>query len=111
MKRILLFTAAVALFLCGCRRSEQFVYTPIETADPASASEDLTPVSSSGQLLSIAETIQDAEKIAELYGITLICYQDCLAVYHTEKDPSELIRLGAENGWPELSLNHTRKPY
>lgn len=57
------------------------------------------------QLLCEVESQEDAQALAELYGITLVEYRDGLACFYTEEDPREVIRRGKENGWPELTLN------
>lgn len=56
-------------------------------------------------LLAITETQEEAERIAGLYGIQLTRYSDGLATYQTDKDLQDLIELGEQNGWPQLSLN------
>lgn len=57
------------------------------------------------QLLGEAESREDAEELAKLYGITLVDYKNGLGRFHTEEDPREVIRRGKDNGWPELVLN------
>jgi len=57
------------------------------------------------QLLCGTDTLEDAEELAELYGITLVGYKNGLARFHTEEDPRDVIRRGKDNGWPELVLN------
>lgn len=59
-----------------------------------------------GVLLAIVASQEEAEKIAELYGITLVSVNDSLAKYSTDKDIQELIRLGHENGWPPVEPNY-----
>lgn len=58
------------------------------------------------QLLTLADTEEQAQEIAELYGIALFSYEGGVAVYHTEENPLEVIARGQENGYPELSLNY-----
>ena len=105
MKTILILLLIVAVLLCGCHR-EQAKPLPNETD-----SAEVLPVDPDGQLLYTAESQKEAEEIAELYGIDLVSYHDGLAVYHTDEDPREVISRGAENGWPELSLNEQVKLY
>lgn len=61
------------------------------------------------QLTALADTEEQAEGIAEQYGITLVSYDMGVAVYHTEEDPFEVINRGQENGYPELSLNYVQR--
>lgn len=59
------------------------------------------------ELIALAENQQEAEKIAELYGIELSSFSDGVAVYITDKDPQELTELGEINGYPALSVNNS----
>jgi len=63
------------------------------------------------QLLGVAESREEAESLAELYGITLVNFNYRFASFYTEEDPYEVIRRGEENGWPPLSLNRTLNLY
>ena len=58
-------------------------------------------------LVATAETRAAAEEIAELYGITLVSYELKVAVYSTDKDPMELIQMGAEKGYPAIGINNS----
>lgn len=62
-------------------------------------------------LMSEAETEEEAQEIAEQYGIELISFENGLALYHTEEDPFEVIARGQENGYPQLSMNFIRTGY
>ncbi|MGN0307906.1 MAG: hypothetical protein ACI4DN_06800 [Lachnospiraceae bacterium] len=57
-------------------------------------------------LIATPETLEEAEKIAELYGITLISYENKVAVYLTDKDIRELIKMGKEKGYPTIDINY-----
>ena len=56
-----------------------------------------------GNLMAWADDRASAEKIADLYGITLLFYENHIALYWSDKTPETLIRTGKDNGWPELS--------
>ena len=56
-----------------------------------------------GNLMAWTDDRASAEKIADLYGITLVLYTNNIAVFFTDKTPETLIRTGKDNGWPELS--------
>ena len=62
------------------------------------------------ELTAMVQTEEEAQRIAELYGIELVSYKFGLAAFHTEEDPNEVIRRGKENGWPTLEINYLRKP-
>jgi len=118
MKQILIFLFAAALLLCGCRRNAPPEVLSKKTSAPAESFESTLSTSSepnlpasSNELLYLTDTLAEANKIADLYDIELIRHYDGLAVFHTDEDPREVIRRGIENGWPELSLNHTVNLY
>ena len=56
--------------------------------------------------MTTVDTREEAEKIGELYGITLAKYDNKIAVYDTDKDPYEVIEMGQEQGWPRLFINY-----
>lgn len=56
-----------------------------------------------GNLMAWADDRASAEKIADLYGITLLFYENHIALYWSDKTPETLIQTGKDNGWPELS--------
>lgn len=61
------------------------------------------------RLTALADDLEEAEKIADLYGIELDSYSYGVAVYVTDKDVQELISLGEENDYPTLAPNHKEK--
>lgn len=63
------------------------------------------------ELIALADTLEEAEEIAELYGIELSTYAYGVASYTTDKNVVELMELGEEKGYPELSLNHKQQLY
>lgn len=62
-----------------------------------------------GELMAVTETKEEAEKIAELYGIKLESFEEGVAVYSTTEPVWDVISRGKELGYPELSLNYVRK--
>ena len=60
-------------------------------------------------LLASVDTQEEAEAIAEQYGIRLVSYENGIAVYQTEEDPYDVIARGQENGYHELSVNFVRR--
>ena len=61
------------------------------------------------ELFCICRSQEEAEEIAESYGIELVRWSDNVAVFHTEEDPGAIIRYGQENGLVPLSLNRRVK--
>ena len=99
-KKIVSFTIAILFLWIGAACADSFWLRPLhknESEPPAAYQQ--------GVLLAIAQTQQDAEAIAEQYGITLVSWDEGLAQFSTERDVNEIIREGKENGWPELSRN------
>ncbi len=112
----------VGMGLCGCGNKEitgvaandsipkfQKLESSDEEAPPADALEDDAVVTT--ELIALADTREEAEEIAELYGIELSTYSSGVATYTTDKNASELIEMGAENGYPALSPNYENKLY
>lgn len=60
-------------------------------------------------LMATVDTKEEAEEIAELYGIALASFENGVAVYGTEEDPMQVIARGQENNYPQLSLNLKRE--
>lgn len=113
---LLLLAAGI---LAGCRSGKPAETAPaetkpVETAAPeTSASVETLPdaVSQEGQLVAAAQSQEEAQSIAELYGIRLVDWGYGVAKFYTDEDPREVIRRGQENGWPELDLNHIQKAF
>lgn len=62
-------------------------------------------------LMAAAESEEEAQEIAEQYGIELVSFENGIALYHTEEDPFDVIARGQENGYPQLSINFVRTGY
>lgn len=56
-------------------------------------------------LTALADTQEEAEKIADLYGIELKAYSYGVATYVTDKDPEAVIEEGIEKGYPTLAVD------
>lgn len=59
-----------------------------------------------GQLMCLADSQEEAEKISGLYGIDLLSFTLGVAVFQTDEDLDAVIRRGIENGWPLLEKNY-----
>lgn len=111
----LILLAAVGLCACGGNRQLTNVTSDdsiqklqkLELADKSDSS--IAPVenndSASTELTALADTREEAEEIAELYGIELSSYSYGVATYTTDKNTQELIEMGAENDYPVLTPN------
>lgn len=104
--------------LYGCGRNREL--TRMSTNDNLSSLQKLEPVDEGGTLIdsaensdseitklsALADTLEEAETIAELYGIELSSYSYGVAIYTTDKNFQELMDLGAENDYPTLTPNY-----
>ncbi len=63
------------------------------------------------ELMCSCDSEEEAKKTAQIYGIELVDFSYGIATFHTEEDPYELVRKGAAEGWPELSVNTLGKAY
>ena len=112
-KRIPIFLSLTALLLSGCAGSQkpQPTETTVVTAQPPVCTQSQTEETAGAvepQLMALTDTEKAAEEIAGQYGITLVSWQDGLALFFTEEDPETVVRRGVKNGWPELSVNYLR---
>lgn len=117
----LVLLSAVGLWGCGGNRQITGVITddsipkfqksePAVVGDLPSDSVE-TDAPATTELVALADTREEAEKIAELYGIELSSYSSGVATYTTDKNAQELIEFGAENDYPELTPNYENKLY
>lgn len=60
------------------------------------------------QLMGSAKSEEEAQETAALYGITLLEYQNGMALYETQEEPLEVIARGEKEGYPQLWLNYIR---
>ncbi len=64
------------------------------------------------EVVALCETEEEANDIAQLYGITLKSFNLGVAVFDTNgMVPGEIIKKGQENGWPEVGYNYIFKLY
>lgn len=63
------------------------------------------PESRTVELIALADTEEQAQEIASLYQIEFLSFSNGVAVYTTDQEPSALIALGQQNGYPVLSVN------
>lgn len=115
---LLLLSAAI---LAGCQKAPQEQVLPTKVTAPAAQTAptetppsemppcDTVPATQEseweGELVAQADTLEQAQEIAGLYGIQLLHYEYGIAVYTTQEDPDAVIQRGMENGWPLLERN------
>lgn len=63
------------------------------------------------QLTALADSQETAQEIANLYGIELKSYSYGVATYTTDKNLREILDLGLENGYPELTPDYESQIY
>lgn len=95
-KRIacLFLILATLLSACGLKKGD-----PVQLPDAQPAYDQEAP------LLAAVESQEEAEELAELYGITLLSVDYGIATFYTEEDPYEVIQRGEKNGWTPLDIN------
>ena len=108
---IIFLLLLLPLGLWGCKRSGDISRPENIAPWKDSDSKGIGSVSEEGQLMGFAESQEDAEALAELYGIELVDFGYQIALFRTQENPREVIRRGRENGWPELSINHTMRAF
>ena len=113
-KRIPIFLSLTALLLSGCvgGQKPQPTEATVVTVQPPVSTQPQTEETAGAvepQLMALTDTRAEAEEIAGQYGITLVSWQDGLALFFTEEDPETVVRRGVKNGWPELSVNYQRE--
>lgn len=61
------------------------------------------------EVFAVVNTREEAEKIADLYNISLVIYEYGVATYKLseEQEPYSLIEMGQEKGYPHLEINYT----
>ncbi|MBR1671186.1 MAG: hypothetical protein IJ695_10870 [Butyrivibrio sp.] len=62
------------------------------------------------ELLCLADSKEEAQKIADMYGIELVNFSYGVATFHAD-DPKSVINMGLEKGYPELELNGVMEMY
>ena len=117
---VLLIIAAALIFTVGCGASESIPVENTEQEETEMPGVDFystnipsKPLEYSEEepLFALAETQEVAEKIASDYGIELVSFSSGVATYYTDKDLSELIRWGKEQGFAPLEINYTSHLY
>ena len=94
---------AVLLLLPGCGRKQAAAEVP-EEAERPTEEEEMLEYARGAELIATAHTQEDADRIAELYSVTLVRWTGHIAVYHTEEDPHVVIGR-RQDDWPVLELN------
>ena len=106
---IALILAAASILPMGCSNSEKtgpVGETPATDNDMVAVPDAIEPEYVEGEeLLCLADSREQAQEIADQYGIELVNFSYGVATFHTTEDPQKIIDMGKEKGYPELSLN------
>lgn len=94
--------------LSGCGRNRELTKM---TTDIEVKTKELSGSDEPTQVMALADTQEAAQEIADLYGIELKNFSYGVATYTTDKNLQELLELGQENGYPELSLDYENQLY
>lgn len=104
---LILLIAAICLLLCACSNSIHTETLTLDSAVPGEGAElEFSKISEDRPLICSAESLEEAEEIAGIYGIELVDFSYGVACFYTEEEPWDVISRGIENGWPQLDLNH-----
>ncbi len=71
---------------------------------PTSVQVPISEIAEGKELLCLCDSQEEAQKIADMYGIELVEYSYGVATFHTD-DPQGVIEMGKEKGYPELEIN------
>jgi len=83
-------------------------FIPVTEEDEATAqSRASDDTAKSRELMALASSEEEAQEIADLYGIELVHFESGVASYHTDEDPAAVIQRGIDNGWPLIAVNST----
>lgn len=121
MKRLVLFLVSSVLLcgMVGCTTIEDIKQTansqPWASEDSREKLEGLitdhvkVEVAEGEELMCLCESENAAREIADQYGITFVNFNYGVATFTTDKDLQEVIQIGKDNGWTELSINHVTR--
>lgn len=104
MKKTIIFLLIVLMLMtAGCGAEKTVVYNKeTDSADNGPVRE----YSKDKPLFALAETEEEARKIADDYGIEFVEFSYGVASFNTDKDLGELIEWGKEQGLPLLEINY-----
>ena len=112
---------SVFLAACGSGSTEsgkEAETTPVQEKEEDTAvsgntysaiSENKSNIAAGEELFAVVSSEEDAQAIADQYGIELVTFAQGVATYHTEEDPGTVVRRGRENGWPPIAVNQKKE--
>ncbi|MCR5090538.1 MAG: hypothetical protein K6C08_13635 [Oscillospiraceae bacterium] len=98
---VLLFSVSLTA-LSGCTLS----FPEKESPSPTAIQQYISDYVFGEELLALTDSEEDAKKLAELYGISLVSFSDGVATFHTEEDPEIIVQTGTDKGWPPVEVNY-----
>ena len=57
------------------------------------------------ELMCLAQSREEADKVAAQYGIELVEYKEGVATFHTDESPYTVVERGKKNGYHEIAVN------
>lgn len=96
------------LLYCFMGVGPAFPFLPEKEASTENLQEVQVGFIAEEQLMALVETEEEAESIAEQYGIELTSFSEGVASYKTEENPADVIARGQDNGYPPLFMNMER---
>ena len=106
---ISLILAAAFCVLPGCRNTDPapsgegtLSVSSEDVVEPAVISQEVVE---GQELMCLADDKEQAQQIADQYGIELVEFSYGVATFHTNEDPQKIIDMGKEMGYPELEIN------
>ena len=113
VKGILCIMGFLAIF-SGCAKKGSKIFTnepsvPISKVSNPEKNAALARDYAKDEVFAVVDTREEAEKIADLYDISLVIYEYGVATYKLseEQEPYSLIEMGQEKGYPHLEINYT----
>ncbi len=96
------------LLYCYMGVGPAFPFLPEKEVSVENLQEVQAGVAAEEQLMALVETEEEAEIIAEQYGIELASFSEGVASYKTDENPEDVITRGQDNGYPPLFINIER---
>lgn len=90
---------------------KKMTYVEISMEENDVVLEDISIVDQTLEYTCVIDTQEEAEEVAQAYGIELVSFEYGIALFSTNIPYSDLIKLSEEKGLPMLSVNGTMKAF
>lgn len=112
--KVIVCIMSILAFLSGCAKKSNKLSvngTPMPIDNATNPKKGVAPTRdyAKDEVFAVVDTREEAEKIADLYNISLVIYEYGVATYKLseEQEPYSLIEMGQEKGYPHLEINYT----